>query len=146
MRTRGFSASPGPPPAGPYRPCGSAPRGPETALTPGGTGHHNAAAAPHFPAPVTCLPRAGQGWLRASESHPAGASLLLRPHSPPALALPHSEVRALMNTPSRSHRIPGRPTRLAVLAVAVVLLAAGCSAFGGDDGSGGSDGAGGAGG
>lgn len=51
-----------------------------------------------------------------------------------------------MNTPSRSHRIPGRPTRLAALAVAVVLLAAGCSAFGGDDGSGGSDGAGGAGG
>src|SRR5690606_42137171 len=89
---------------------------------------------------------AGQGWLRASESHPAGASLLLRRHSPPALALPHSEVRALMNTPSRSHRIPGRPTRLAALAVAVVLLAAGCSAFGGDDGSEDSDGAGGAGG
>ncbi|WP_432058149.1 substrate-binding domain-containing protein [Streptomyces sp. bgisy022] len=48
-----------------------------------------------------------------------------------------------MNTPSRFHRTPGRrPARLAVLAVAVVLLAAGCSAFGGED-SRGADGAGG---
>src|SRR5690606_16591312 len=44
---------PGRPPAGPYRPCGSAPRGPETAPTSGVTVHHNAAAAPHFPWPVT---------------------------------------------------------------------------------------------
>lgn len=46
-------ASPGPPPAGPYRPCGSAPRGRGAAPTSGVTVHHNAAAAPHFPWPVT---------------------------------------------------------------------------------------------